>query len=93
MEPVYQKLAVKRLVVLSVQIAKALLNAVKIEFNIADRTVTVLLDEDVGDILPVGVGVVIFLAVQKRYDIGILFNRPRLPKVCQLGDLGAAALD
>lgn len=47
----------------------------EVELDFTGGAITVLGEDEVGDMLAVGVGIVIVLAIDKRDDIGVLFDR------------------
>lgn len=64
-----------------VEAAEALFFFFEVELNVAGRAVTVFFDEDFGDVLFVGLGIVILFAVNKGDDVGVLLDGTGLAKV------------
>src|SRR5262249_12395824 len=62
------------------------------ELEVADRTVALLGDDDLGDPFLLGVLVVDLIAIDERDEIGVLLDRTRLAKVGQLRTVIAGAL-
>ncbi len=60
---------------------KALLVLLEIEFDIAERPVSMFFDQYISDVFAVGVWVVIVLAVNEGHYIGVLLDGSRLPQV------------
>src|SRR5215216_7303151 len=63
------------------------------ELDLAGRTVAVLADDDLGDALVVGVGVVVLVAVEEHDHVGILLEGSRIAKVREQRALVVALLD
>src|SRR5713101_8327613 len=62
------------------------------ELEIADGTVALLGDDDFRDALLLGVFVVELVAIDERHQVGVLLDRSRFAKVCELGTMIAGAL-
>src|SRR5579875_2014099 len=75
------------------QISKTRLRGEKAHRNLPDRSIAVLGEDNVSDILSVGVRVVQFLAVDEHDDIGILFDTSAFAEVAQHWAVILACLD
>ena len=62
------------LVVLLIQRHKSQSLWVEVQLNLASRSVTVLGDNEVGDVFAFGIGVVVGFAVDKHNDVGVLLD-------------------
>ena len=65
----------------------------KIHFHLADWPVAVFGDDDVGDMLAIGIRVFSFFAINKENHVGILFDRAAFTQIGQFGNLGGAGFD
>ena len=72
---------------------KADMLLIKEEVDFAGSATTMLSNDEVGNILAFGVGVVVIFAIEEGYDIGVLLDGARFAKIGQEWDLRAARFD
>ena len=56
----------------------------EVKFYFADWSVTMFGDDEVGDVFPLGIGVVVRFPVNECDDVGVLFDAPRFTQVGKL---------
>ena len=66
---------------------------VEVEFDFADGAVSVLGDNEIGDALAFGFGVVVIFAVDKHDDVGVLLDGAGFAEVGEHGDGRGAGFD
>ena len=60
---------------LIVNASKPLFFSVEIEFNGTGRAISVFFNKDIRNIFSICLGIIVFLAVDKCYNIGVLLDR------------------
>ena len=66
---------------------------VEVELDSSDGAVTVLSDDEVGYVLPIGLGIVVRFTIDEGDNVGVLLDRTGFTEVTELRDLRAAVFN
>jgi hypothetical protein len=58
----------------AVEVSEAALFGMEVEFDVADGAVTVFFNKNIGDVVAVGLLVVVGLAVNEHHNVGVLLD-------------------
>ena len=72
---------------------KADMLLIKEKIDFTGGATAMLSDNEVGNILAFGVGIVVIFAIEEGYNIGVLLDGTRFAKIGQEWDLRAARFD
>src|SRR5580704_2300965 len=74
------------LLVIALKIRESTLFGMEVQLDVAGWAVTVFFDEQIRNIFPIRLFVVISFAINKHNNIRVLLNATAVTKICQLWD-------